>query len=49
MLDTDRETLYPLFTEIMDDSVLAGAKEERKNIEVTFFTQLKTFFLKMRL
>lgn len=31
MLETDRETLYPLFTEIMEDLALARAMEEGEN------------------
>ena len=31
MLETDRETLYPLFTEIMEDLALVRAMEEGEN------------------
>jgi len=31
MLESDRETLYPLFTEIMEDLALVRAMEEGEN------------------
>jgi spore coat polysaccharide biosynthesis protein SpsF (cytidylyltransferase family) len=31
MLETERETLYPLFTEIMEDLALVRAMEEGEN------------------
>lgn len=31
MLETERETLYPLFTEIMEDLALVKAMEEGEN------------------